>query len=80
MHNSNLECDQTVAGLRYITIFMTVEICYFSTHYPTGHNFSHAFPQKIIIDYFKGLLMTHNLDIFMSGKNLGLNGLSGYNK
>ncbi len=31
--------------------------------------------QKIIIDYFKGLLMTHHLDIFMSGKNLGLNGL-----
>ncbi len=35
------------------------------------------FSQKIktIIDYFKGLLMTHHLDIFMSGKNLGLNGL-----
>ncbi len=30
---------------------------------------------KTIIDYFKGLLMTHHLDIFMSGKNLGLNGL-----
>ncbi len=26
-------------------------------------------------DYFKGLLMTHHLDIFISGKNLGLNGL-----
>ncbi len=33
-----------------------------------------TFPKKIIIDYFKGLLMTHHLDIFMSGKNLGLNG------
>ncbi len=57
---------------------MNAEICYFSTHYPTGHNFSHTFPkkiQKIIIDYFKGLLMTHHLDIFISGKNLGLNGL-----
>ncbi len=52
------------------------------THDPTGHycdNFSHTFPkknQKITIDYFKGLLMTHHLDIFMSGeKKLGLNGL-----
>ncbi len=55
------------------------------THYPTGHNcdrpensFSHTFPKKIqntMINYFKGLLMTHNLDIFMSGKNLGLNGV-----
>ncbi len=53
------------------------------THYPTGHNcshhFSHTFPKKknpqIIIDYFKGLLMTHYLDIFMFVKNLGLNGL-----
>ncbi len=47
------------------------------THYPTGHDhFSHTFPQtfkKIIIDYFKGLVMTHHLDIFMSGKNVGLN-------
>ncbi len=32
--------------------------------------------EKIIIDYFKGLLVTHHLDIFMSGKNLGLNGLN----
>ncbi len=31
---------------------------------------------KIIIDYFKGLLMTHHLDIFMSGKNLGLKRLT----
>ncbi len=30
----------------------------------------------IIIDYFKGLLMTHHLDIFMFRKNLGLNGLT----
>ncbi len=42
------------------------------------HIFTH-FSKKIhkeIIDYFKGLLTTHNLDIFMSGKNVGLNGLS----
>ncbi len=26
-----------------------------------------------MIDYFKELLMTHHLDIFMSGKHLGLN-------
>ncbi len=56
------------------------------THFPScvtvvniKRNFSHTFPKKkilkIIIDYFKGLLMTHNLDIFMSGKNLRLNGL-----
>ncbi len=67
---------------------MTVEICYVSTHIippdtiVTEHKtqfFTH-FSQKIIIliiiDYFKGLLVTHHLDIFMSGKNLGLNGLS----
>ncbi len=71
-----------IAGIRYITIFMTAELFYFSTHIipPTiKHNFSHTFPkkcQKIIIDYFEGLLMTRHLDIFMSGKNLGLNGLS----
>ncbi len=29
-----------------------------------------------MIDCFKGILMTHDLDIFESGKNLGLNGLS----
>ncbi len=57
-----------------------------STHYPTGHNcdwtentiFLTLFQKKIkkiIIDYFKGLLVMHHLDIFMSGKNLGLNGL-----
>ncbi len=55
------------------------------THYPLGTivtdhktQFSHTFPkqfQKIIIDYFKGLLITHHLDIFMSGKKMGLNGL-----
>lgn len=28
------------------------------------------------IVYFIGLLMTHHLNIFMSGKKLGLNGLS----
>ncbi len=28
-----------------------------------------------MIDCFKGILMTHDLDIFESGKNLGLNGL-----
>ncbi len=37
--------------------------------------FSHFSPKKKIIDYFKGLLMRHHLDIFMPGKNLGLNGL-----
>ncbi len=31
-----------------------------------------------MIDYFKGLLMTHYLDIFMSVKNVGLNGLNTY--
>ncbi len=36
------------------------------TNYPTGHNFQKKI-KKIIIDYFKGLLVTHNLDIFMSG-------------
>ncbi len=41
----------------------------FFTHFSKKKN------PKIIIDYFKGLLMTHHLDIFMSGKNLGLNGL-----
>ncbi len=74
-----------IAGLRYITIFMTAEICYFSTHIippvtvVTDHKtqfFTH-FHKKIqkIFDYFKCLLMTHHLDIFMSGNNLGLNGL-----
>ncbi len=70
-----------IAELRYIKKIMTAEICYFNTHYPTGHNFHTLFKkkkQKIIIDYFKGLLMTHHLDIFMSGKNLGLNGLKQY--
>ncbi len=28
-----------------------------------------------MIDCFKGILMTHDLDIFESGKKLGLNGL-----
>ncbi len=71
-----------LAELRYITIFMTAEICDFSTRIipPTiKHNFSHTFPKKcqnIFSDYFKGLLMTHHLDIFISGKNLGLNRLS----
>ncbi len=57
-----------------------------STHYPTGHNcdrtentiFHTLFQKKKkknIIDYFKGLLVIHHLNIFMSGKNLGLNGL-----
>ncbi len=56
------------------------------THYLTGHNGDrpqntnfYTLFQKIhkeIIDYFKGLLTTHNLDIFMSRKNVGLNGLS----
>ncbi len=70
-----------IAELRYTTIFMTADICYFSTHIiPPNikHNFSHTFPKKILkifIDYFKGLLMTPHLDIFMSGKNVGLNGL-----
>ncbi len=39
-------------------------------------NFFHTLFQIIItriIDYFKGLLMPHHLDIFMSGINLGLN-------
>ncbi len=40
------------------------------------HNFSHTFTKKKIIDYFKGLLVTHHLDIFMSGKNLGLRTVS----
>ncbi len=34
---------------------------------------SHFSPQKSIIDYFKGLLMTHNFDIFMSGKTKRVN-------
>ncbi len=25
-----------------------------------------------MLDYFKGLLMTHHLDIFMSGKKIGI--------
>ncbi len=33
------------------------------------------YKKTYIIDYFKGLLMTHRLDFFMSGKNLRLNGL-----
>ncbi len=41
----------------------------------TNHK-THTFPlNKKNIDYFKGLLMTHHFDIFMSEKNLGLNGL-----
>ncbi len=64
---------------------MTAEICDFSTPLippvtivTEQNNFHTLFPKnvkKIIIDYFKGLLMTH-LDIFMSGKNLELNGLT----
>ncbi len=70
-----------IAGLRYITIFMTAEICYFSTHIippvtiVTEHKtqFStHFSKKKKKIDYFKGLLMTHHLDIFMSGKKIGI--------
>ncbi len=74
-----------IAGLRYITIFMTAEICYFSTHITppvtivTEHKtqfFTHFSKKNIFFFYyFKGLFMTHHLDIFMSGKNLGLNGL-----
>ncbi len=46
---------------------------YILSHRTIKQFFTHF--KKIIIDYFKGLLMTHHLDIFMSGKNLGLNGL-----
>ncbi len=50
------------------------------THYPTiVTEYKTQFFQKkknFFFDYFKGLLMTHNLDIFMSGKKLGLNGLN----
>ncbi len=48
------------------------------THYATGHNWSQFFThfskkkKIIIIDYFKGLLVTHHLDIFMSGKKIGI--------
>ncbi len=38
-------------------------------------HFSKRF-SKTIIDYLKGLLMTHRLDIFISGNNLGFNRLS----
>ncbi len=69
MHNIKLF---KIAVLRYITIFMTAEICYFSTHIippvtiVTEHKtqfFTHFSPkkEKMIIDYFKGLLW----DIFL---------------
>ena len=53
------------------------------THYPTivtdhkTHFFTYFVMKnkKIMMDHLKGLLMTHDLDILMSGKNLGLNGL-----
>lgn len=50
------------------------------THYPTGHisdptHETHFFTY-FLIDYFKSLLMTRDLDVFMSWKDLGLNGLS----
>ena len=32
--------------------------------------------KKYMIGYFKGLVMTQDKDIFMSGKNVGLNGLN----
>ncbi len=65
---------------------MTAEMCYFITHIippvtvVTEHKtqFFTYFSKKNakhIIDCFKGLLMTHHLDILMSGENVGLNRL-----
>ncbi len=41
--------------------------------------FTHFSKIIIIIDYFKGLLMKHHLDIFMSGNVFGLNGCKDVN-
>ncbi len=80
-----------ISGLRYITIYKTAEIFYFSTHTiphrwdncdQTQNTFFHTV-KKIKnynnnnIDYFKGLLMTHHLDIFMSGKKCGIERVKG---
>ncbi len=35
------------------------------THYPTGDDHKTQLKKNIIIDYFKGLLMTHHLDLFI---------------
>ncbi len=51
---------------------MTAEICLRSIHnIPPSQFVTHL--KKIMIDYFKGLLMTHHLDILISGKNWDLN-------
>ncbi len=51
---------------KYVNLVYTLS--HRSQLWPTiKHSFSHTFPnnfQIIIIDYFKGLLMTHYLDIF----------------
>ncbi len=73
-----------IAGLRYIIIFWLQK--YFNSVQTLSHRsqlwptikqfFTHFSKKKKKIDYFKWLLMTHHLDIFMSGKKLGLNGLT----
>ncbi len=54
---------------------MLIQYTIVTDHKTIFHTLFQKEKQKKMIDYFKGLLMSHHLDIFMSGKNVGLNGL-----